>query len=195
MHGLYLHQDGVLEYSEKYQGVGDLNLEQISSATLSNLQMLLDQQKLPLAVGPITDSDYQAMTTAFADLNWDFAFSQFGNSPEKFEFSVKLIEATSPLPAGAAMCTYNIEENSFHIQFVESFVRGVRTHPLHGNMLIITMLAAYLFCSAVECDNVYVIEPMNAEVMKLYSTFGFSGNDILMTASIAQIREAVLRYT
>ncbi|EOW2370916.1 hypothetical protein ACNZA9_001781 [Cronobacter sakazakii] len=172
-----------------------MNLEQISSMTLNNLQMLLEATDLPLAVGPITDADFQAMMTNYAELNWDFAFSTYGNNPNKFEFCVKLVEEANPLPAGAAMCVYNIELNSFDIYFVESFVRNREDHVLHGRMLLITLWASYLFCRAVDCDVINVIEPVNQEVMKHYQKFGFTGDTVLMTASLATLRDAVMSYT
>jgi len=172
-----------------------VNLEQISISTLNNVQMLLEQANLPLAVGPITDADFQAMMTNYAELNWDFAFAEYGNSPNKFEFCVKLVEERNPLPAGAAMCVYNVELNSFDIRFVESFVRNRDDHPLHGRMLLVTLWATYLFCSAVDCDVINVIEPVNAEVMAHYKNFGFVGDTVLMTASRAQVKDAVLGYT
>lgn len=172
-----------------------MNLEQIAVSTLNGVQMLLEQVKLPLAVGPIHDADFQAMMTNYAELNWDFAFNKFGNDPNRFEFCVKLVEGANPLPAGAAMCIYNLQVNSFDIYFVESFVRGNQTHPLYGRMLLITLMASYLFCRAVDCDVINVIEPVNAEVMALYRSFGFEGDSILMTASAATIRDAVLSYT
>lgn len=172
-----------------------MNLEQIAVSTLNGVQMLIEQVGLPLAVGPIHDADFQAMMTNYAELNWDFAFNKFGNDPNKFEFCVKLVEGVNPLPAGAAMCVYNLQVNSFDIYFVESFVRGNAAHPLNGRMLLITLMASYLFCRAVDCDVINVIEPVNTEVMALYRDFGFEGDSILMTASVATIRDAVLSYT
>lgn len=172
-----------------------MNLEQIAVSTLNGVQMLLEQVNLPLAVGPIHDADFQAMMTNYAELNWDFAFNTVGNDPNRFEFCVKLLEGSNPLPAGAAMCIYNRLVNSFDIYFVESFVRGNRSHPLNGKMLLITLWASYLFCRAVECDVINVIEPVNTEVMALYKSFGFVGDTVLMTASLATIRDAVLSYT
>lgn len=172
-----------------------VNLEQIAVSTLNGVQMLLEQIELPLAVGPIHDADFQAMMTNYAELNWDFAFNKYGNDPNRFEFCVKLVEGLNPLPAGAAMCIYNVQVNSFDICFVESFVRSNALHPLHGRMLLITLMASYLFCRAVDCDRINVIEPVNTEVMALYRSFGFEGDTTMMTAPVATIRDAVLRYT
>ncbi|WP_175576944.1 hypothetical protein [Serratia symbiotica] len=172
-----------------------MNLEQITSATLNNLQMLLEQKDIPLAVGPITNADFQAMMTAYAELNWDFAFNGYGNNQNKFEFCVKLVGETNPLPAGAALSVYNIDINSFDICFVESFVRNNADHPLHGRMIVITLIAAYMFCTAVDCQVINVIEPVNVQVIALYQGFGFKGDTVLMTASRDQIRKSILSYT
>lgn len=169
-----------------------MNLEQIGSSVLANLQLLIDSAGIPLAVGAITDEDYQWLSSQFVELNWDFAFAEFGNHDNKFEMTVKLISSESGIPAGAAICTYNTEAKSFDIQFVESFVRHVPDHPLHGKMLKITLIAAYLFCSAVECSTVNVIEPDTQDLMNLYSSFGFRGDDTLMTASIAEIEHVIM---
>lgn len=160
-----------------------MNLEQIGDAVRSNLQMVIDSAGLPLAVGCINDSDYQWLTSQFVELNWDFAFSQFGNDESKFELTIKFISLSTNIPAGAAICTYNAEAESFDIQFVESFVRHVPDHPLHGKMLKITLMAAYLFCSAVECSVVNVIEPDTQDLMDIYSGFGFEGNEVLMSTT------------
>lgn len=172
-----------------------MNLEQIAVSTLNGVQMLLELINLPLAVGPISDADFQAMMTNYAELNWDFAFAEYGNDPNKFEFCVKLVEGENPLPAGAAMCIYNAQVSSFDIYFVESFVRANPGHPLHGRMLLITLMASYLFCNAVDCSDINVIEPVNDEVIALYRSFGFEGDSTFMTASVATIRDAVLSYT
>ncbi|MEC5343688.1 hypothetical protein ABRZ24_13895 [Brenneria populi] len=171
-----------------------MNFEQIGILTLNNVQMLLEQANLPLAVGPITDADFQALSTNYAELNWDFAFSTYGNDPNKFEFCIKLIGEANPLPSGASICIYDIQNNSLDIMFVESFVRNIHDHPLHGHMIEITLMAAYIFCSAVDCDIVNVIEPVNIEVMALYERYGFEGDSDLMSASRAKIRESVMRY-
>lgn len=172
-----------------------MNLEQVANTVISNLQLILDGQGWPLAVGPLTEGDYQALSTMFAELNWDYAFSAFGNREDKFEFTVKLLPHSGGLPAGAAMCVYNVETNSFDIQFVESFVRNVSDHPLHGKMMKITVLAAYLFCSMVDCPTVHVIEPDTQELMDIYRTFGFEGDAVLMSASIATIEAVIMSYT
>lgn len=169
-----------------------MNLEQIGSSVLANLQLLIDSAGLPLAVGAITDEDYQWLSSQFVELNWDFAFAEFGNHDNKFEMTVKLVSSESGIPAGAAICTYNTEAKSFDIQFVESFVRRVPDHPLHGKMLKITLIAAYLFCSTVECSTVNVIEPDTQDLMNLYGSFGFRGDDTLMTASIAEIEHVIM---
>nr|VXZ91998.1 Uncharacterised protein [Klebsiella pneumoniae] len=52
----------------------ELNLEQIASQSISNLQFLLDTLKMPLAVGPISDEDYVILTTGYAQLEWDYGF-------------------------------------------------------------------------------------------------------------------------
>lgn len=169
-----------------------MNLEQIGSSVLSNLQMLIDSAGLPLAVGAISDNDYQWLSSQFVELNWDFAFAQFGNHPNKFELSVKLISSDTGVPAGAAICTYNTDAMSFDIQFVESFVRHLPDHPLHGKMLKVTLMAAYLFCSAVECSTVNVIEPDTQDLRNLYGSFGFVGDDTIMTASIESIEKVIM---
>ncbi|CNK27888.1 Uncharacterised protein [Yersinia frederiksenii] len=171
-----------------------MNLDQVASLTLNNVQMLLEQNGIPLAVGPISDRDFQALSTAYAELQWDYAFTTYGNREDKFEFCVKLIEDNNPLPAGAAMCIYNIDDGTFDIHFVESFVRNIPSHPLHGRMILITMWAAYLFCMAVDCQRINVIEPINTEVMALYAKLGFSGDLNYMSASTEDIKAAVLGF-
>lgn len=172
-----------------------MNLDQVANTVISNLQLILDSQNWPLAVGPLTDEDYQALSTMFAELNWDYAFDTFGNRDEKFEFTVKLLPHNGGLPAGAAMCVYNVGSNSFDIQFVESFVRNVSDHPLHGKMMKITVLAAYLFCSMVDCPTIHVIEPDTQDLMDMYRTFGFEGDSVLMAASIETIDAIIKSYT
>ncbi len=171
-----------------------MNLEQIGSSVLANLQLVIESAGLPLAVGPINEQDYQWLSSQFAELNWDFAFSQFGNLPNKFELTVKVVSQENGLPAGAAVCIYNTDGDSFDIQFIESFVRHLPEHPLHGNMIKLTLMSAYLFCSMVDCSTINVIEPDSQELMNLYGSFGFKGDGTLMTASIETI-ESVFTST
>ena len=60
---------------------------------------------------------------------------------------------------------------------------------------VATVLAAYLFCSMVDCPTVHVIEPDTQELMDIYRTFGFEGDSVLMSASIATIDAVIRNYT
>lgn len=172
-----------------------LNLEQIASLTLSNLQMLLDNLRIPLAVGPIKDEDFRLLTSGYAELDWDYGFSAFGNRDDKFEFCLKLLSGPlQHIPSGAAMCTYDQDSGVISVRFVESFVRGEKDNPLYGKMFIITLWAVYLFGNSVDCKEVHIPDAINKKVMAHYQKYGFEGDLTLLTASFASIGDVIRSY-
>lgn len=172
-----------------------LNYEQIASLTISNLQMLLDNLKIPLAVGPINQEDYIILTSGYAELEWGNGFCTHGNKDEKFEFCLKLLSGPlKHIPAGAALCTYDETTRIVEIHFVESFVRDKTEHPLYGQMFTITLWAVYLFGSAVGCEEIHIPDAINQRVVDHYKKYGFEGNLNLLTAPFATLGEAVRRH-
>lgn len=163
-----------------------MNYEQIASLTLSNLQMLLDNLKVPLAVGPINEEDYRLLLTGYAELEWSYGFCSYGNKEEKFEFCLKLLSGPlMHIPAGAALCTYDEDKKIIEIHFVESFVRDDKEHPLYGQMFTVTLWAVYLFGSAVGCEEIHIPDAVNQKVVDHYKKYGFTGNATLLTAPFA----------
>ncbi|MBL5919811.1 hypothetical protein I7V28_01510 [Lelliottia amnigena] len=151
-----------------------LTIEEIGQSVRNNIQLVLDNFGLPLAVGPISDDDYKVLCGGFGDLEWDYALSTHGNSPERYEFCIKLVNqgAMEGVPSGVALCIFGVEEHVFSIHMIESFVKDDADHPLKGRMVLITLMSAYLFCMAVECPTVHIIEPV-VDLHVFYESFGF----------------------
>ncbi len=151
-----------------------LTIEDIGQSVRNNIQLVLDNFGLPLAVGPISDDDYKVLSGGFGELEWDYVLSTHGNSPDRYEFCIKLVNhgAMENVPSGAALCIFGVEEHTFNIHMIESFVRDDPDHPLKGRMVLITLMSAYLFCMAVDCPVVRVIEPVH-ELRAFYESFGF----------------------
>ena len=172
-----------------------MNYEQIASLTISNLQMLLDNLKIPLAVGPINQEDYMILTSGYSELEWGNGFCTHGNKDEKFEFCIKLLSGPlKHIPAGAALCTYDETNRSIEIHFVESFVRGNKEHPLYGQMFTVTLWAVYLFGAAVGCEEIRIPDAVNQKVVDHYKKYGFEGNLNLLTARFATLGDVVRRH-
>ncbi|MFP1923695.1 hypothetical protein [Lonsdalea quercina] len=173
-----------------------MNYEQIVALTMSNLQMLLDNLKIPLAVGPINDDDYTILTSGFTELEWGNGICTYGNKEEKFEFCLKLQTIPlSPIPSGAVLCTYDETAKAVKIHFVESFVRDKKEHPLCGQMFTITLWAVYLFGSAVgECEEVQILDVVNQKVADHYRKYGFSGDLSLLSVPFTKLTGAVNVY-
>lgn len=152
-----------------------LTIEEIGQSVRNNIQLVLDNFGLPLAVGPISDEDYKVLSGGFGELEWDYVLATHGNSPDRYEFCIKLVnhEAMESVPSGAALCIFGVEEHTFSIHMIESFVRDDAEHPLKGRMVLITLMSAYLFCMAVECPTVRIIEPV-PELLDFYGSFGFN---------------------
>ncbi|MGL5343653.1 MAG: hypothetical protein ACRC9O_03255 [Plesiomonas sp.] len=152
-----------------------LSLDEISQSVRNNIQLVLDHVGLPLAVGPISDDDYRILCGGFGELEWDWALSTYGNSPSKYEFCIKLVEqsVTQRVPSGAAICVYDSDDNIFNIHMIERFSSGIEEHPLKGRMTLITLMSAYIFCKAVDCNEVRIVEPV-PELRDFYSSFGFN---------------------
>lgn len=170
-----------------------MNYEQIVALTMSNLQMVLDNLELPLAVGPINRQDYELLITGYADLEWSNGFCTHGNKDEKFEFCLKLLPISlGQIPAGAVLCTYDEPTKTIKIHFVESFVRGNKEHPLNGQMFIVTLWAVYLFGTALlECENIQIPDVINQKVMEYYKRYGFEGDMNLLTIPFTKLGDVV----
>lgn len=52
-----------------------LSLEEIGQSVRNNIQLILDNIQLPLAVGPISDDDYRILCGGFGQLEWDYALA------------------------------------------------------------------------------------------------------------------------
>ncbi|MGS4349568.1 hypothetical protein ACKURU_07030 [Enterobacter roggenkampii] len=48
-----------------------LSLEEIGQSVRNNIQLILDNIQLPLAVGPISDDDYKILCGGFGQLECD----------------------------------------------------------------------------------------------------------------------------
>ncbi|GDX06661.1 hypothetical protein [Buttiauxella sp. A111] len=151
-----------------------LTLDEIGQSVRNNIQLVIDNYGLPLAVGPISDDDYKVLSGGFGDLEWDYVLSTHGNSPDRYEFCIKLLNqgVMEGVPSGAALCIFRVEEYVFSIHMIESFVKDDAEHPLKGRMVLITLMSAYLFCMAVECPTVRIVEPV-PELHGFYEGFGF----------------------
>ncbi len=172
-----------------------MNYDQIAILTLNNLQMLLDNLRIPLAVGPINQEDYLILTSGFSELEWGNGFCMQGNKDEKFEFCLKLLSGPMKhIPAGAALCIYDETTESIEIHFVESFVRDNKEHPLYGQMFTITLWAVYLFGAAVGCHQIRIHDAVNQKVVEHYRKFGFEGDVHLLSASFATLGDVVRQY-
>lgn len=68
-----------------------LSLEEIGQSVRNNIQLILDNIQLPLAVGPISDDDYKILCGGFGQLEWDYALATHGNDPSKFELCIKFV--------------------------------------------------------------------------------------------------------
>ncbi|WP_235330813.1 hypothetical protein [Pantoea agglomerans] len=173
----------------------ELNLEQIASVSINNLQMLLEALEMPLAVGPIKDEDFLLLASRFAELEWDYGFSKFGNRDDKFEFCLKLLEGQQKhIPCGAALCTFDEQTGVLDIHFVECFVRDDPGHPLTGNMFLVTLFAVYFFGFAAKCTEIRIPEPLNQDVVDYYKEYGFDGDLELLSAPFATIVSTVKSY-
>lgn len=154
-----------------------LTLNDIGTITRNNVQLILDQLSINLAVGDINDDDYRILCGGFGELNWDEFISSIGNHEDRFEFCIKIktVEGgvATGVPAGIALCLYSISENSFDIYAVENFCRNKPDHPLHGKMIQLTLMAAYLFSTAVKCATIRIIEPVQ-ELLDFYAQYGFN---------------------
>ncbi|AKH62273.1 MULTISPECIES: hypothetical protein [Photorhabdus] len=151
------------------------NLEQIGHVVRNSMQIIVDELKLNLAVGDISDDDYRILSRGYGEINWDECLSRVGNREDKFEFCLKLVECGNVQgpPSGLALCTYSIDEESFEIHMIENFYRDDAKHPLNGKMFQLTLMAAYMFCKSAQGKYIRIIEPVE-EVISYYSSYGFN---------------------
>lgn len=174
-----------------------LNLDEIGQSVRNNVQLVIDHVGLPLAVGPISDEDYRVLCGGYGQLEWDYALNTYGNDPDKFEFCIKLVMqgAVQGIPAGAAICIYGIEEKTFHIHIIERFTRDDEEHPLNGRMVLITLMSAYIFCKAVECETVQIVEPV-PHLHEFYASFGFVMErcGYIMSNSVSALEDVFIKF-
>lgn len=174
-----------------------LTLDEIGQSVRNNIQLVIDHVGLPLAVGPISDEDYKILCGGYGELEWDYAFNTYGNSPDRYEFCIKLVTqgAVQGIPSGASICVYGVEDNVFRIHIIERFSREDESHPLKGRMVLITLMSAFIFCKAVGCEVVHIVEPVT-ELQYFYSTFGFRMEKCgyIMSASTNSLEETFLKF-
>lgn len=173
-----------------------LSLDEIGQSVRNNLQLIIDSQRLKLAVGPISDQDYRILTGGFGELEWDVGLCDYGNDPNHFEFCVKLVkDAVEAVPSGVSLSVYGITDRVFRIHMIERFNRDDKEHPLKGRMVLLTLMAAYLFCMAVEADSVQIAEPVR-ELIEYYTSFGFAMTECgyIMVAEVATLERAFEKF-
>ncbi|PWC10691.1 hypothetical protein B4923_16375 [Brenneria roseae subsp. americana] len=173
-----------------------LSLEEIGQSVRNNLQLIIDSSGLDLAVGPISDQDYRILCGGFGDLDWNYAICTHGNDPDRFEFCVKLVtDHIDSVPAGIALCVFGSNDKIFQIHMIESFVRDDEDHPLKGRMVTLTLMAAYIFCMAVEATEVYIVEP-DQDLIDYYSTYGFSMHECgyIMKSDVAGLETTFKKF-
>ncbi|WP_313449549.1 hypothetical protein [Atlantibacter hermannii] len=174
-----------------------LTLDEIGQSVRNNIQLVIDNYGLPLAVGPISDDDYKVLCGGFGELEWDYALATYGNSDERYEFCIKLIKqgVVQGIPSGAALCIFGVTDRVFRIHMIENFAREEEEHPLKGRMVLITLMSAYLFCMAVECQSIQIIEPV-PELHEFYSGFGFRDLPCgyVMEANLSDIEGTFIKF-
>lgn len=174
-----------------------LTLDEIGQSVRSNTQLVIDHAGLPLVIGPISDEDYRVLCGGYGQLEWDYALNTWGNDPEKFEFCIKLVMqgAVQGIPAGAAICIYRVKEKLFQIHLIERFTRDDEEHPLNGRMVLITLMSTYIFCKAVECEIVHIVEPV-PELHEFYASFGFAteGCGYIMSNSVSALENVFTKF-
>lgn len=69
-----------------------LTLDEIGQSVRNNIQLVIDHVGLPLAVGPISDEDYKILCGGYGELEWDYMLGAYGNSDDKYEFCIKLVQ-------------------------------------------------------------------------------------------------------
>lgn len=177
-----------------------LSLEEIGQSVRNNLQLIIDYQGLPLAVGPITDQDFRILAGGFGALEWDFGLTEYGNHRDRFEFCVKLVSIANAIvetvPSGVALCVYGVREKIFRIHMIENFARNDKDHPLTGRMVLLTLMAAYLFGVAVEAESVHIMEPV-PELHDYYASFGFTMHECgyVMVSDVSGLQEVFERFS
>ena len=174
-----------------------LTLDEIGQSVRNNIQLVIDHVGLPLAVGPISDEDYKILCGGSGELEWDYMLGAYGNSDDKYEFCIKLVQqgVVQGIPSGAAICVYGVEDKIFRIHIVERFSREDESHPLKGRMVLLTLMSAFVFCKAVECEVVQIIEPV-PELRPFYESFGFCMEKCgyVMSTATDNLQETFLKF-
>ncbi|NDJ59293.1 hypothetical protein GWD52_20350 [Enterobacteriaceae bacterium 4M9] len=167
-----------------------LTLDEIGQVVRNSIQLILDSAKVPLAVGPISSEDFTLLSRGYGELEWDYALTKHCNSDSCYDFCIKLVEqgVVQAIPSGAALCTFDSNENIFKIHMIESFVYDDAGHPLKGKMTAITLMSAFIFSKAVGCTRIQIIEPVR-ELKSYYAGFGFIeiSCGYIMEASLSDI--------
>lgn len=137
-----------------------LTLDEIGQSVRNNIQLVIDHVGLPLAVGPISDEDYKILCGGYGELEWDYMLGAYGNSDDKYEFCIKLVQqgVVQGIPSGAAICVYGVEDKIFRIHIVERFSREDESHPLKGRMVLLTLMSAFVF---VRLSSVRLFKSLN----------------------------------
>ncbi|MCW7764315.1 hypothetical protein [Photorhabdus luminescens] len=174
-----------------------LSLEHIAQLTYNTLQLYMDQRGIDLAVGPISDNDANMLIRAYGELNWEYYITEIGNRDDCFSLCIKFVASkehclVEPVPSGAALSTYDLNDKSFNIHVLENFVKDTENHPLRRKMLLYTLYAALIFMSMVDGEVIRIHEPVNDKI-DYYHSFGFEMENCgyIMSCDIEALTENV----
>ncbi|HHQ6550896.1 TPA: hypothetical protein ACSTJZ_000728 [Serratia fonticola] len=169
-------------------------IELVNELALAATQEEMDHLGIKLSLNFLTEAEaLQIEETRGKVLDWiDWFTNQHKNLKNKFTLSVSS-KGRPPVTIGAAVFSYDIEEQVVNIHMVEHFKGIVFDDPLTKRMAFVALNVAFIFARTAKASLIRVVDPLPHSVAYYeYLSFDLIGNN-LMQSSLQSIQATLTR--
>ncbi len=169
-------------------------IELVNELALAATQEEMDYLGIKLSLNFLTEAEaLQIEETRGKVLDWiDWFTNHHKNLKNKFTLSVSS-KGRPPVTIGAAVFSYDIEEQVVNIHMVEHFKDRVFDDPLTKRMAFVALNVAFIFARTTQASLIRVINPVPHSVAYYkYLSFDLIG-DNLMQSSLQSIQATLTR--
>lgn len=129
------------------------------------------------------------------ELDWAWAMERYAGDADDgiLDISLKVVDSEYPdEPHAVILCCYDERRSGFAICMLENFILDQIT-PLTGNVLLIALIYATIFCEIYEIDEIIIEDPVERAIPR-YRTYGFAHDYTgfnRMSATVADIKSCI----
>ena len=155
-----------------------LNLSQVYSNALCNLQLIVDKLDMEVAVGPFNNDDWLFLASGYSLLNWENIITLYANEENAIDFCVKFRDNTNSALLGASICVCDLKEKTFNVHCIERFSRSDVNCKLKGRMVFLVLSLVFLMSFSIKIERIRLIDVDNNAIslINYYKTFCFDSD-------------------